>query len=53
MTIKTNLKAGARSWQHNQAVRAPLTMKTGLKAGSHTWQHNQPAGLRVKLQRGS
>ena len=30
-----------------------MTIKTNLKAGAYSWQHNQPAGLRVKVQRGS
>ena len=33
MKIKTNVKAGGRSLQHNQTMARGLKVKTGIKAG--------------------
>ena len=36
MKIKTNVKAGGVSLQHNQKVARGLKVKTGVKAGATT-----------------
>ena len=50
MKIKTNVKAGGVTAQHNQTVARGLKVKTGVKAGGVQMQHNQTMarGLKVK-----
>jgi len=50
MKIKTNVKAGGISLQHNQTVSRGLKVKTNVKAGIMEQQHNQTMtrGLKVK-----
>jgi hypothetical protein len=50
MKVKTNVKAGGVSAQHNQTVARGLKVKTGVKAGDGEMQHNQTMarGLKVK-----
>jgi hypothetical protein len=50
MNIKTNVKAGGISLQHNQTVSRGLKVKTNVKAGIMEQQHNQTMtrGLKVK-----
>jgi hypothetical protein len=50
MKIKTNVKAGRLSANHNQTVARGLKVKTNVKAGDWTNQHNQTVahGLKVK-----
>jgi hypothetical protein len=50
MKIKTNVKAGGLSANHNQTAARGLTVKSGVKAGGLTANHNQTAarGLKVK-----
>lgn len=33
MKVKTNVKAGGKSWNHNQTVAKGLRVKTNIKAG--------------------
>ena len=48
MRVKTNVKAGAISKNHNQTVKG-LRVKSNVKAGALTRNHNQTVkGLRVK-----
>ena len=49
MRIKSNVKAGGISMQHNQTIRS-LKVKSGVKAGRIVSNHNQTVtrGLRVK-----
>ena len=50
MKIKTNVKAGRVSANHNQKVARGLKVKTNVKVGDMTQQHNQTVakGLKVK-----
>jgi hypothetical protein len=51
MKIKTNIKAGGISMQHNQTIARGLKIKTNVKAGGvQGANHNQTAarGLKVK-----
>ena len=50
MRIKTNVKAGGMSMQHNQRISRRLKVKSGVKAGRIVSNHNQTVtrGLRVK-----
>jgi hypothetical protein len=41
MKLKTNLKAGALTFNHNQSTG--LKLKTSVKAGALTFNHNQSA----------
>jgi len=52
MKVKTNVKAGGVSVQHNQTVARGLKVKTGVKAGGVQMQHNQAMarGLKVKTE---
>ncbi|HET9531165.1 MAG TPA: hypothetical protein VFQ92_12485 [Blastocatellia bacterium] len=49
MRIKTNVKAGGISMQHNQTIRS-VKVKSGVKAGKLAANHSQTVtrGLRVK-----
>jgi hypothetical protein len=49
MKIKSNVKAGGLSAQHNQTVSRGLKVKTNVKAGG-SMNHNQTIarGLKVK-----
>ena len=50
MRVKTNVKAGGREINHNQAVKG-LRMRSNVKAGGLQEQHNQTVkGLRVKTK---
>ena len=50
MKIKTNVKAGGISLQHNQTLAHGLKVKTNVKVGYMQAQHNQTVagGLKVK-----
>jgi len=48
LKVKTNVKAGDMTFQHNQTMARALKVKSGVKAGDHTMQHNQTVGLKVK-----
>ena len=50
MRIKTNVKAGGISMQHNQRITRRLKVKSGVKAGKLASNHSQTisSGLRVK-----
>lgn len=53
LQVKTKLKAGGLSLNHNQTAARSLKVKSNVKAGSRSAQHNQtvarPAkGLHVK-----
>ena len=50
MKIKTNVKAGGMSMQHNQTMSRGLKVKSGVKGGEMQLQHNQTVakGLKVK-----
>jgi hypothetical protein len=50
MKIKTNLKAGKLTTNHNQTAAHGLKVKSNVKAGGLTVQHNQTMtrGLKVK-----
>ena len=50
MKIKTNVKAGGLSINHNQTISRGLKVKTNVKAGGLSANHNQTTarGLRVK-----
>lgn len=39
LVIRTGVKAGGRSYQHNQTRK--LVIRTGVKAGGRSYQHNQ------------
>ena len=41
MTIRTNLKAGGLSRNHNETLRGGLTLRTGVKAGGMSRNHNE------------
>jgi hypothetical protein len=50
MKIKTNIKAGGISMQHNQSMARGLKIKSNVKAGGISLNHNQTMlrGLKVK-----
>jgi len=50
MRIKSNVKAGGLTAQHNQTMARGLKVKTNVKAGGMHMQHNQTTahGLKVK-----
>ena len=48
MTIRTQLKAGGKSLNHNEA----LQIRTSLKAGGTTYQHNEALRVRTQLKAG-
>ena len=50
MKIKTNVKAGAITLNHNQKVARGVNVKSGVKAGAIAINHNQTTarGLKVK-----
>ena len=50
MKIKTNVKAGGISLQHNQTAVRALKVQTNVKAGTLPPNHNQTLakGLKVK-----
>src|SRR5262245_33363838 len=50
MKIKTNVKAGKITTNHNQTMTRGLKVKSGVKSGSLGPQHNQTVarGLKVK-----
>jgi hypothetical protein len=50
MRIKTNVKAGGMSMQHNQRIIRSLKVKSGVKAGAIATNHSQTVtrSLRVK-----
>jgi hypothetical protein len=50
MRIKTNVKAGGLTLNHNQTAARNLKVKSGVKAGALIDNHNQTAarGLKVK-----
>ncbi len=41
--IKTNVKAGGLTFNHNQATTKSIQVKTNVKAGGLTFNHNQTA----------
>lgn len=50
MKVKSNVKAGGASLNHNQSVKG-LRVKSNVKAGRIISNHNQTAkGLRVKTK---
>ncbi|HKQ77957.1 MAG TPA: hypothetical protein VJ810_29945 [Blastocatellia bacterium] len=48
MKVKTNVKAGKITTNHNQTVARGLKVKSGVKAGAIASNHNQTVGLKVK-----
>jgi hypothetical protein len=50
LKVKSNIKAGGLSVNHNQTTPRGLKVKSGVKAGGLSSNHNQTAarGLRVK-----
>lgn len=50
MKVKTNVKAGKLTTNHNQSAARSLKVKSGVKAAGITLQHNQTMarGLKVK-----
>ena len=49
MTTRTQLKAGALGWNHNEA----LQVRTALKAGGTTYQHNETLQVRTRRTGGA
>ena len=43
LTVKSTVKAGIASWNHNQtaAPKKGLKVKASIKAGAVSWNHNQ------------
>lgn len=41
LKVKTNVKAGGTSFNHNQALARGLKVKTNVKAGGLSANHNQ------------
>jgi len=52
MKIKTNVKAGEATQQHNQTVAHALKVKSGVKAGEILLLHNQTAARGLKIKTG-
>jgi len=52
MKIKTNVKAGGVSMQHNQTMARGLRVKSCVRAGVMTQQHNQTVGRGLKIKSG-
>ena len=50
MRVKSNVKAGGMSMQHNQRITRSLKVKSGVKAGGIATNHSQTVirGLKVK-----
>ena len=52
MRIKTNVKAGGISLQHNQRLTRSLKVKSGVKAGGIALNHNQTVTRSLKVKSG-
>ena len=52
MKVKTSVKAGGMSIQHNQTVARGLKVKTNVKAGHMSQQHNQTVASGLKFKTG-
>jgi len=52
MKIKTNVKAGAETLQHNQTVASSLKVKTDVKAGGSAGTFNVGSGPTLMAARG-
>ncbi len=52
MRIKSNVKAGGISMQHNQQIIRSLNVKSGVKAGRIVLNHNQQITRSLKIKSG-
>ena len=52
MIIKTNVKAGGMSMQHNQRITRSLKARSGVKAGRIISNHNQQISRSLKIKSG-
>jgi NADH/NAD ratio-sensing transcriptional regulator Rex len=52
MRIKTNVKAGGISMQHNQRITRSLKVKSGVKAGAVASNHSQTVTRNLKVKSG-
>jgi hypothetical protein len=52
MKIKTKVKAGIATMQHNQTVARGLKVKSRMKAGQSTPQHHQTVARALKVKSG-
>jgi hypothetical protein len=43
LKVQSGVKAGGRTYQHNQALK----VRSGVKAGGRTYQHNQALKVRA------
>lgn len=50
MRIKTNVKAGGVTLQHNQRITSSLKVKSGVKAGGIALNHNQTVTRSLKVK---
>ena len=50
MRVKSNVKAGGTSMQHNQRITSSLKVKSGVKAGGIALNHNQTVTRSLKVK---